>query len=203
MAKKKNDAPVRSLRALENLAPATRLEKILDGDDITPATRDEYFIKKAMSSGGSTLPEYTSADAGKALSVNSAGNGVEWANIGGYDAVISLTFDEDGIVDGGEYVSGGYNSIISAIRSGKIPNVFVYGDYDDIFFTLASTFNYRHTIEDDTMIIEDLAVRAFDCTGYASNVATAEGGVITGAVSGLVGKCYILLLGSDNSITLD
>ena len=37
---------------LENLEPAVRLEAILDGQDIAPATRLEYFLKKAAEGGG-------------------------------------------------------------------------------------------------------------------------------------------------------
>ena len=39
--------------ALENLDPAVRIEEILDGQDIEPATRLEYFLKKAAEGGGS------------------------------------------------------------------------------------------------------------------------------------------------------
>lgn len=39
--------------ALENLDPAVRIEEILDGQDIEPATRLEYFLKKASEGGGS------------------------------------------------------------------------------------------------------------------------------------------------------
>lgn len=56
--------------ALENLTPATRLESILNGDDIAPVTREEYFLRKAASgSGEGGLPPYTSADKGKVLTV--------------------------------------------------------------------------------------------------------------------------------------
>lgn len=39
--------------ALSNLTPVTRPEAILDGSEITPVTRREYFMKKAATSGGS------------------------------------------------------------------------------------------------------------------------------------------------------
>jgi hypothetical protein len=42
--------------ALTDLTPVTRMESILNGDDIEPVTREEYFWKQAAS-GGST-PEY-------------------------------------------------------------------------------------------------------------------------------------------------
>ena len=38
--------------SLENLEPATRIEAILDGEDIAPATRLEYFLAKAAEGGG-------------------------------------------------------------------------------------------------------------------------------------------------------
>lgn len=38
--------------ALENLEPATRIEAILDGEEIAPATRLEYFLAKAAEGGG-------------------------------------------------------------------------------------------------------------------------------------------------------
>lgn len=40
------------MAALENLDPAVRIESILDGQDIEPATRLEYFLKKAAEGGG-------------------------------------------------------------------------------------------------------------------------------------------------------
>lgn len=43
--------------ALNNLNPVTRMESILNGDNIEPVTREEYFWKQAASGGGST-PEY-------------------------------------------------------------------------------------------------------------------------------------------------
>jgi hypothetical protein len=64
--------------ALENLTPSNRLEAILDGGDVTPSNRREYFIQKAMSAGGgSDLPEYTSADKGKVLTVEEGSETVQ------------------------------------------------------------------------------------------------------------------------------
>lgn len=37
---------------LENLEPANRIEAILNGEDIAPATRLEYFLKQAAAGGG-------------------------------------------------------------------------------------------------------------------------------------------------------
>lgn len=58
--------------ALEDLTPAVRVEAILDGADIDPATRLEYFLSKAANE----VPKPTgSSDAGKVLTVNEGGDG--------------------------------------------------------------------------------------------------------------------------------
>lgn len=55
--------------ALTDLTPVTRMESILNGDDIEPVTREEYFVQQAASGGGGGLPAYTSSDVGKVLTV--------------------------------------------------------------------------------------------------------------------------------------
>lgn len=42
--------------ALENLTPAVRVEAILNGDEIQPANRLEYFLQKAATSGSENTP---------------------------------------------------------------------------------------------------------------------------------------------------
>lgn len=60
--------------ALEDLNPAVRVEEILDGADIEPATRLEYFMKKAANE----VPKPAgSSDAGKVVTVNEDGDGFE------------------------------------------------------------------------------------------------------------------------------
>jgi len=54
-----------------DLDPAVRIEEILNGDDIEPANRLEYFLKKAATE----VPKPTSADAGKVVTVNEDGDG--------------------------------------------------------------------------------------------------------------------------------
>lgn len=55
--------------ALENLTPENRVERLLSGADIEPATRLEYFLKQAGSGGGDGLPAYDDEDIGKVLTV--------------------------------------------------------------------------------------------------------------------------------------
>ena len=60
--------------------------------------------------GGSSLPEYDSGDAGKVLSVNSAGNGVEWKTpISG-----KCTLTETGLAES-------YNDLLLMLSKGYIP----------------------------------------------------------------------------------
>lgn len=60
--------------ALEDLTPVTRTEAILDGDEISPVTRMEYFLGKAANE----VPKPVGvSDAGKVLTVNAAGDGFE------------------------------------------------------------------------------------------------------------------------------
>ena len=64
--------------ALEDLNPAVRVEEILDGADIEPATRLEYFMKKAANE----VPKPAgSSDAGKVVTVNEDGDGYELGEI--------------------------------------------------------------------------------------------------------------------------
>lgn len=68
----------------DNITPKRRKEAFLDdiaggSNDLTPKTREEYYLKQiAEQGGGSSLPTYTSADAGKVLTVDSEGTDVEW-----------------------------------------------------------------------------------------------------------------------------
>lgn len=61
------------------LDPAVRIEEILNGDDIKPANRLEYFLKKAATE----VPKPTSADAGKVVTVNEDGDGYVLSEGGG------------------------------------------------------------------------------------------------------------------------
>ena len=75
--------------ALENLTPGVRTEMILNGDEITPATRLEYFLQKAANE----VPKPEAGDAGKVLAVNSDEDGYELIEpeAGGGVPVIDLT----------------------------------------------------------------------------------------------------------------
>ena len=76
--------------ALEDLNPAVRVEEILDGADIEPATRLEYFMKKAANE----VPKPAgSSDAGKVVTVNEDGDGFELAEAAA-GGVINVHVDE-------------------------------------------------------------------------------------------------------------
>lgn len=66
--------------ALENLQAATRIEAILNGDNIAPATRREYFLKRAANE----IPKPGGvSDAGKVVTVNENGDGYALEEAGG------------------------------------------------------------------------------------------------------------------------
>lgn len=94
------------------LDPAVRVEEILNGDDIEPANRLEYFLKKAATE----VPKPTAADAGKDIKVNAEGNGYELADpifIRGSaaDSAVLYNPDEPNIATGADgAISGGSNS---------------------------------------------------------------------------------------------
>lgn len=75
--------------ALTELTPATRIEEILAGEEISPATRLEYFMQKAANE----VPKPDAGDAGLLLAVNSDADGYELVEppAGGGVPVIDLT----------------------------------------------------------------------------------------------------------------
>jgi hypothetical protein len=139
--------------ALEDLNPAVRVEEILDGADIEPATRLEYFMKKAANEvpkpAGSTdagkvvtvnedgdgfelveppsgLPEYTSADKGKVLTIVEGESGEttvivpKWEAAGG--GIFKVLADySTGALD------KNFREIDAAITGGLLPVVFTQG----------------------------------------------------------------------------
>jgi len=96
--------------ALENLEPVTRMESILNGDNIEPVTREEYFWQQAATSGSGGLPEYTDADVGKVLTVGE-GRPI-W--IGEYLDVVVTEDPETFICT----IHATYNTIATALNNG-------------------------------------------------------------------------------------
>ena len=80
--------------ALEDLNPAVRVEEILNAADIEPATRLEYFMKKAANE----VPKPAgSSDAGKVVTVNEDGDGFELTTPsgGGVYKIITVSTPEN------------------------------------------------------------------------------------------------------------
>ena len=77
------------------LTPENRMEQILNGENITPEDRSEYFVKKAIDnagSGGSSLP--TPGTAGNVMT----STGTAWASAAprGAEYVVTITVDTSG-----------------------------------------------------------------------------------------------------------
>ena len=108
---------------LENLEPAVRIEAILDGQNISPATRLEYFLQKAATE----VPKPTSADAGKVITVNQDGDGYELAagGSGGAPLHVVRAIGEPNVEQDGQLTTVTMNSdadedtIVSWLNSGE------------------------------------------------------------------------------------
>jgi len=126
--------------ALENLTPAVRVEAILDGADIDPANRLEYFLKQAANE----VPKPVGAeDAGKVVTVNSAGNGYELASGGGSSdsgvMIVTVTVEGTGL-DSHLVADKTFAEIAAAIQAGKV--VFCRNRsfaVDNVFMVIAHT----------------------------------------------------------------
>ena len=113
--------------ALEDLTPAVRVESILNGDEITPANRLEYFLQKAATE----LPKPAAGDAGKVLAVNEDADGAEWktasmlvgTSLSGTVYTFDKTFEEiynaysNGIPVFVKMTGGPYNTYIGSVLS--------------------------------------------------------------------------------------
>jgi hypothetical protein len=93
--------------ALEDLNPAVRVEEILDGADIEPATRLEYFMKKAANE----VPKYTSADKGKVLTVGEGSETVQTVIVP--EQTVTLTVPEEGLNPDAAILTGADFSSVS------------------------------------------------------------------------------------------
>lgn len=108
--------------ALEDLTPAVRVESILNGDEITPANRLEYFLQKAATE----LPKPAAGDAGKVLTVNEDADGVEWKAVGG--GLPEVTSSDEGKV-----------LAVNASGEWAADDMFIFIDNDDDLETLGVT----------------------------------------------------------------
>lgn len=145
---------------MPDLTPSVRVEEILSGADITPATRLEYFLSKAANE----IPKPSGvSDAGKVLTVKADGSGFELATPSGGApqsievlgaATIVLDADAQSIYIAAEVV--GATDFLDAAFAGK-PSVISYGNL---------------YIDNGNLVMDDQAVAAngyvvgFDVSGY-------------------------------------
>lgn len=114
--------------ALENLTPVTRMEAILDGADITPVTREEYFWQQAATS-GYELPDVTAADDGDVLTVVSGAWAKAAPSGGGGQFIVTLSYDDHDT----PVVDKTFSEISTALNGGSIP-VIVYSGEDGAYY---------------------------------------------------------------------
>ena len=132
--------------ALEDLNPAVRVEEILDGADIEPATRLEYFMKKAANE----VPKPTgSSDAGKVVTVNEDGDGFELTEpASGGVVYLSLTEDvlDASYADIANAADNGSVVCIKRVRRGAtyLSNLCFYG-YNSESGKYTAVFGYFNT----------------------------------------------------------
>lgn len=172
--------------ALEDLNPAVRVEEILDGADIEPANRLEYFLKKAAGSG---LPAYTSADKGKVLTIGDGAPqtevvvpeqtweqaegttmhdlaGADWTGIEvGDDVVVTLngnTFNAtvQGNSSGYQILYGNSNQIVYVFSSGATKSSIITSE----------TQTYTLSVSKNTASVEPKWESASSGSGGAFNV---------------------------------
>jgi len=123
--------------ALEDLTPFVRVETILDGADIEPATRLEYFLKKAANE----VPKPTSSDIGKVLTVGEGSETVQTVIVPEQTVTVESTpvplvgADASGFVVGntGVMTVNGTDHNVTATDMGGPERAIVYGDQESGF----------------------------------------------------------------------
>lgn len=137
--------------ALEDLNPAVRVEEILDGADIEPATRLEYFLKKAANE----VPKPAgSSDAGKVVTVNEDGDGYELSDVD--PGLPEIT----GVSDAGKVVSvnaAGSAYELGALTYGKLVTL-PAGLLADLQTALQAAITYAVTNSSTGIIAKDTTV---------------------------------------------
>ena len=136
---------------MPDLTPSVRVEGILSGADITPATRLEYFLSKAANEIPKPAGE---SDAGKVLTVKADGSGFELAAPAG-GAPLMLTVDGadvtiDVSTDGHEiYITGvaaGAGDFIASVGNDHVRGGIIYGpieyDSNDSAYVMTSDQQY-------------------------------------------------------------
>lgn len=151
---------------MPDLSPSVRVEGILSGADITPATRLEYFLSKAANE----IPKPTGvSDAGKVLTVKADGSGFELATpSGGGPQFIEVLGASTLVLDA---------TVPSIYISAEVAGA---GDFMDAAFTgKSSMISYGRIYTDNgSLVMDDQEVSAngyivgFDGGGYPITVGS-------------------------------
>ena len=131
----------------KDLHPITRKEKILDGQDLAPVTRLEYFLKKAATKGGgggSGLPAYSSSDIGKVMTLGE-GSESETATIVPEQTV---TFSDEPVL-----LTNVNENTFQNLTPGETANAVINGvSYVATSFDTAGTVVYGVSLDPDTAL---------------------------------------------------
>ena len=156
---------------MPDLTPSVRVEGILSGADITPATRLEYFLSKAANE----IPKPSGeSDAGKVLTVKADGSGFELAApSGGAPQYIEILDAATLVLDADAqsiYIAAeveGANDFLDAAFNGK-PSMISYGRiYTDFLGNL---------VMDNEAVSANGYIVGYDSAGYPIIVGSYQDG---------------------------
>lgn len=150
--------------ALEDLTPAVRVEAILNGDEITPANRLEYFLQKAATE----LPKPAAGDEGKVLAVNASG---EWAAENPYDIVFRIDTDE-GVPQTVTATVFNEQSLLDKMAVDAPISIYAFAkaENNSVWQYNTVAIQYEYAIENRFIVVHIKSIYVSHGTVYADNV---------------------------------
>lgn len=123
----------------------TRKQKILDGQDIPPISRYEYFLKKTVTdNGGGGLPAYSPSDIGKVLTLGEGSETVQTVIV----PEQTVTFSDEPVL-----LTNANENAFKNLRSGETANAVINGvSYVATSFDLMGTVAYGVSLDQDTAL---------------------------------------------------